>query len=120
MTALLLLLALANSGAVSPAAAPAARRVQSLDGRWAIVIDPFESGFYDYRRQERSDGVFRDLDWKKSPPLVEYDFDRSPTLAVPGDWNSQREDLKYYEGTVWYRRVFEASPAEGRRQFLVF
>jgi hypothetical protein len=39
---------------------------------------------------------------------------------VPGDWNSQREDLRYYEGTVWYRRAFEASPAEGRRQFLVF
>src|SRR5262245_27333154 len=97
----LLSLLLAVPAPAREASSPAGCRVQSLDGRWAVVVDPYETGFYDYRRQERSDGIFLDLDWKKSPPLVEYDFDRSPTLDVPGDWNSQREELKYYEGTVW-------------------
>jgi len=31
---------------------------------------------------------------------VEYDFDTSPTLEVPGDWNTQRESLLYYEGSA--------------------
>jgi beta-glucuronidase len=40
---------------------------------------------------------------------------------VPGDWNTQRPDLFYYEGTLWYRRTFEAAPpAEGERAFLRF
>jgi beta-glucuronidase len=115
---LMLFLVVAESAVA--AAAPQPRRIQSLDGPWSIAIDPYESGFYDYRAKEKPDGLFKDMDWKRTPLLVEYDFDHSPTLDVPGDWNSQREDLKYYEGTVWYRRAFEASPREGRRQFLVF
>ena len=37
---------------------------------------------------------------------MEYSFDASPVLNVPGDWNTQREPLMFYEGTVWYRREF--------------
>ena len=43
--------------------------------------------------------------------LVEYDFARSPTLQVPGDWNTQRPELLYYEGTIWYERRFDARAA---------
>ena len=39
--------------------------------------------------------------------MIEYSFDKSPVLTVPGDWNSQDEKLLYYEGTVWYRKVFD-------------
>ena len=50
-----------------------------------------------------------------------YDFETSPTLNVPGDWNTQRPELFYYEGSVWYRRNFEgAAPAGGERVFLRF
>jgi beta-glucuronidase len=31
---------------------------------------------------------------------VEYGFDTSPQLDVPGDWNSQRDSLFFYEGTI--------------------
>src|SRR6185295_7874579 len=53
--------------------------------------------------------------------LLEYDFDKSPVLQVPGDWNSQDARLLYYEGAVWYRTLFDVTPAAaGRRQFLRF
>ncbi len=33
---------------------------------------------------------------------------------MPGDWNSQKRDLFYYEGTVWYQRSFSyRKPASG-------
>ena len=29
---------------------------------------------------------------------MEYSFDLAPVLNVPGDWNTQREALMFYEG----------------------
>ncbi len=47
--------------------------------------------------------------------LVEYDFDRSPTILVPGDWNSQDDRLLYYEGTICYKRSFDYQLADHAR-----
>lgn len=102
---------------------------QSLDGDWKIIIDPYELGFRDYRWQQRdlSDNPSPDttffLDAKPTSPSdrVEYDFDKAPTLKVPGDWNTQMPELLYYEGTLWYRRKFETPALEdGERAFLRF
>lgn len=42
-------------------------------------------------------------------------------MNVPGDWNSQAEVFKYYEGTVWYQREFDVSSvAANNRYFLYF
>jgi beta-glucuronidase len=49
---------------------------------------------------------------------VEYDFSKSPTLKVPGDWNTQHESLFYYEGLIWYERDFDFQPREHHRTFL--
>jgi beta-glucuronidase len=95
------------------------REAQSLDGAWQTIIDPYETGFYDYRREQRDKSSSPSraetfyLDVKPADPgeRVEYDFDRSPTLNVPGDWNTQRPELLYYEGSLWYRRLFPAAPA---------
>ena len=38
----------------------------------------------------------------------------------PGDWNTQRPELLYYEGPLWYRRRFDLAPAPGRRYLLHF
>ncbi len=101
----------------------------SLDGEWKIIIDPYESGFYDYRHAQRdlNDNPSRAetffLDVKPNDPgeRVEYDFDTSPSLDVPGDWNTQRPELLYYEGSVWYRRKFDfAGAGEGQSVFLRF
>jgi beta-glucuronidase len=83
------------------------RRTTSLDGRWRTIVDPFERGYYDYRYQPRDDGFFLDRKPQDETQRVEYSFDTSPTLLVPGDWNTQRESLLLYEGTVWYRRTFD-------------
>jgi beta-glucuronidase len=74
----------------------AARDGASLNGRWHVIIDPYENGFYDYRQQPRAHGYFDDAPPASKSDLVEYDFARSPELNVPGDWNTQRPELLYY------------------------
>lgn len=102
------------------------RTRESLDGKWNYVVDPYDSGYYDYRylpydaAPEPAGGYFQDK--RNVPPteLIEYNFDRSPTLLVPRDWNSQDNRLFYYEGAIWYRRLFNHVAAPHTRVFLHF
>ena len=79
------------------------RPATSLAGEWRTIVDPYETGFYDYRREQRDLGKSPSraetfyLDVKPNSPAerVEYDFDGSPTLRVPGDWNTQKPELLY-------------------------
>jgi beta-glucuronidase len=116
-------LALCLPLAAAPATAlanPGARHAVSLDGKWRTIVDPYENGFYDYRLKESATGYFKNAKPKNPGELIEYDFDSSPTLDVPGDWNSQRPELFFYEGTVWYKRSFDHPVQAGRRLFLYF
>ena len=61
----------------------------------------------------------RDFDADRTV-LYEYNFNTDRTLMVPGDWNTQRETLYYYEGTVWYRNIFDYKPAPDKRVFVYF
>ena len=81
-----------------------ARELVSLDGHWNVIVDPYEMGYVGILEQRNDRGFFRDHTPRHPGDRVEYDFDASPTLVVPGDWNTQDERLHYYEGTVWYRR----------------
>lgn len=113
---LLLLLPVVPLPAAEPAGALAnvlARPRLDLSGKWRTIVDPYDVGYYDFRRRafdrlEPAKGGFA-LDRKAEDPseLLEYDFSTSPTLLVPRDWNSQAERLLYYEGTVWYQRNFD-------------
>ena len=96
------------------------RRPQvSLNGDWHVIIDPYFSGLYDVNHQERRDGWFKDEHpLPNDNRLHEYDFEKSPTLRVPGDWNTQRADLFFYEGTVWYQRDFDYLAPSGHRTYL--
>ena len=96
------------------------RRRRSLDGPWHVIVDPYEMGYTGILGDRNEHGFFRDFAPRHRGDRVEYDFDRSPTLVVPGDWNTQDERLFYYEGTVWYRRRITVTPDEwhGERQFL--
>jgi beta-glucuronidase len=109
-----------HSQTVTTIANAGARHSVSLDGKWHIIIDPYENGYYDYRLQPSDSGYFRNARPKDPSDLVEYNFDTAPTLDVPGDWNTQRQDLFFYEGTVWYKKSFDYQTRGGTRQFLYF
>lgn len=101
----------------------------TLNGVWKYVVDPYQTGYYDYRRDARdqqanpsnSESLF--LGYKAQDPSerVEYDFDKSDNILVPRDWNSQKEKLFYYEGSVWYYKAFDYPiPGANTRQFIYF
>lgn len=102
------------------------RKTLSLDGRWNYIIDPYEMGYYDYRHMPHDQspsgtgGFFDNRKQVDKGELIEYNFDLSPTMKVPGDWNSQYEKLELYEGTVWFRQKFNADPADEKKYFLYF
>lgn len=97
-----------------------ARKSISLDGEWKYIVDPMETGYYDYRRQVNKAGFFQDKS-PQNPDLIEYNFDAAASLNVPGDWNSQKTELLNYEGTVWYRKkITYLSSKEERRIFVYF
>ena len=99
---------------------PAGRNATSLNGNWQIIIDPYETGYYDYRYQPRPDGYFKNQKPATPGDLVEYDFDSSQQLLVPGDWNSQDDKLLFYEGTIWYKKTFNYQKKDHSRLFVYF
>jgi len=91
----------------------------SLNGEWAAIVDPYFSGLFSFHHKERKDGWF--LNRKAQPGdefPTEYDFSKAQKLRVPGDWNTQRATLLYYEGPIWYERDFTYQPKEHTRVFL--
>jgi beta-glucuronidase len=101
--------------APTPAAAPIVltgadmRPATSLNGDWHTIVDPYFNGFPGYARNQKQEPGGR---------VIEYDFSKSPTLKVPGDWNTQRDSLLYYEGPIWYERDFTYQPKEHSHIFL--
>jgi beta-glucuronidase len=97
-----------------------ARKTTSLDGQWQVIVDPYESGYYNYRYQPSDNGYFKNAKPKSKSELIEYDFDKSATLKVPGDWNTQSDQLFFYEGTVWYKKSFDYQHKPDTRLFVYF
>jgi beta-glucuronidase len=99
-----------------------ARSMTSLDGQWQVIVDPYDVGFVDYRAQplKSNSAFYKNHKPQSKSELVEYDFDTSGHLNVPGDWNSQRESLLFYEGSVWYKRSFDYSKSPKKRLFVHF
>ena len=120
LISLLVLVPSVRAQQISLIANPDARKTTSLDGQWQAIVDPYESGFYDYRYKPSANGYFKDAKPKNKSELIEYDFDRSPTLKVPGDWNTQMDQLFFYEGTVWYRKSFDYQRTPSTRLFVYF
>lgn len=85
---------------------------QLLNGRWDAIVDLYDQGdrmkVYENRKPQGNTDFY------------EYSFDGGLRLEVPGDWNSQNPELKYYEGTVWYSRPFNAKKEAGKRNILHF
>jgi len=99
-----------------------AREKVSLNGNWDIIVDPLENGFYNHRLKEYDNGYFRNKQMQAPTDLIEYNFETSEQLMVPGDWNTQNDKLYYYEGTLWYKKDFtySASAKTNELAFLYF
>jgi len=98
------------------------RAALSLDGDWHIMADPYNAGLYSFHNAFNPNGYFKDEEGdaggKNGNKLIEYNFAKSPTIKVPGDWNTQKEWLRLYEGSLWYERHFTYQPESGHRAFL--
>ena len=89
-----------------------ARHCTNLNGKWQVIIDPAGAG--DWRQ------VWMEKKPEKKTDFFEYSFEGGPVFNVPGDFNSQMTELKYFEGTVWYKKSFDYNPDKNKRLFLHF
>jgi len=90
----------------------AGRNTTSLNGNWQVIIDSGGGGDWRQFWQEKKP--------QKKTDFIEYSFDGGPMLKVPGDFNSQRCELTYVEGTVWYKKQFNYTLKSDKRLFLHF
>lgn len=88
------------------------QNVTSLNGTWEIITD-----FYSYGQKRK---IYKNLKPSPETGFVEYSFDPSQTLQVPGDWNSQKPEFLYYENSIWYKKEFDYNLVFGKRLFVYF
>ena len=79
------------------------RKNLCLNGKWEYVLDPYRA------EQLGWIPVYQNAVPQHKTDRVEYSFNAAQTLWVPGSWNTQEPELKYYEGIIWYRRKFDLS-----------
>ena len=125
LTSICLLLGFQLSTSAEETTLPLLQNVQayectSLNGDWNYIVDVQEEGYYDYRMKPTRWGFFNNAKPQRPEDLIEYDFDKSPTMRIPGDWNTQDERLFFYEGTVWLMKRFQAQPSDDYRTLLYF
>ena len=125
LTTILLSLTIIQSSKAANHEVPLIQNVQayerlSLNGAWNYIVDVQEEGYYDYRMNPTQWGFFQNAKPQRPEDLIEYDFDKSPTMQIPSDWNTQDERLFFYEGTVWFKKSFQAVPTQDHHTLLYF
>ncbi len=106
---------------------PFARTKFSLSGKWHYIIDLYETGYYNFKgvpKEEMenpplSDAFFLNFMPTDKTQRVEYQFDASPTMVIPGDWNTQAEKLFYFEGSVWFKKSFDYQKSDPSNRLFV-
>ena len=97
-----------------------AYEAMSLNGEWNYIVDVQEEGYYDYRMNPMRNGFFINAKPKRPEDLIEYDFDKSDVMEIPSDWNTEDQRLFFYEGTVWFKKSFQAVPMKDYKTLLYF
>src|SRR5688572_8432525 len=99
----------------------------SLDGTWTYSIDPYRHGVAGFHGSAAGTGHRRwdDVDVeaaRAADPLAlyEYDMDTAPTAQLPASWLTHAQEMRHYQGLVWYQRRFDAAPQPGLRYFVRF
>jgi beta-glucuronidase len=96
------------------------RATTTLDGDWHTIVDQYATGLYDFHQNLRPDGFFMNAPFNPAGDPHDYNFAKAATLRVPGDWNTQRPDLLYYEGPIWYQKDFHHTARPNTRTFIHF
>jgi len=76
----------------------------SLGGKWKYIIDQYSTGAIGFSP------LYENKSPKDKTDRVEYSFDDAQSLWVPGSWDSQKDELYYYEGSMWFRKTFDYQP----------
>jgi len=97
-----------------------ARDITFLNGQWNYIVDPFDNGLYDNKMQRLEKGFFENRKPRDVSERIEYNFDTSPLLKVPSDWNTQEEKLFFYEGTIWYKKDFTYTRGKNKVPHIYF
>ncbi|WP_350285665.1 glycoside hydrolase family 2 TIM barrel-domain containing protein [uncultured Croceitalea sp.] len=99
----------------------------SLNGNWQYFVDRYEAFFYDFVRVPFDSSAIGKRDFaaldgraKDKTDRYEYSFDGAKELKVPGDWNSQVQELLHYEGSIWYRKLFDHSDLPIENKLLLY
>jgi beta-glucuronidase len=91
------------------------RATESLNGRWNFGVDWYDT----CRRAKWFLGL--DRDGMGRPMPVDWDWEAWARIKVPACWNMEREELRYFEGSGVYTRIFRYLPErKGERAFLRF
>lgn len=92
------------------------RDVMSLNGSWKFLVDPMQVG--------TPGSLFGGWATTRVPEdeyqLLEYSYANAADVRVPGDFNTQFDELIYYRDTVWYQRQFDLEPLKEGRYHLWF
>lgn len=92
------------------------RQVLSLNGTWNLIVDPMNIG--------APGGFFGGWATTRLPvdewQLLEYSYPGARQVRVPGDFNTQFNDLIFYRDGVWYQRDVDVSVNSGSRYHLWF
>ncbi|MCV2367243.1 glycoside hydrolase family 2 protein [Roseateles oligotrophus] len=98
-----------------------------LSGRWTYSKDLYRTGLNDIngwfaksRMQRHRDIDIATQEAKGGTGFFEFDLDRGPAVEIPGAWNTAAQELRYYDGLIWFQRKFDAAPKPGQRSFLRF
>ncbi len=96
-----------------------ARDATDLSGQWHYIVDPLKIGVA--RANTRRYAVFQDVAGPENQAdFLEYNFDASPRMLIPGDWNGQDVSLTWFDGLTWFRRTIEIDELQPGKQFLHF
>jgi len=89
------------------------RKYTNLNGKWEYVLDPYKTGGMG------GAAVYQNEEATEKTDRVEYSFDTAKTLYVPGSFNTQKPELKYFEGIVWYRKTFDKANIDANKRYFI-
>lgn len=89
------------------------RNQTSLNGKWEYILDPYKTSGMGGM------SIYKNAVPKDKTDRVEYSFDQSETLWVPGSWNVQKPELSYFEGTIWYRKTFDKEDKNDNKRYFI-